>query len=224
MLTRQMTGLRPSVASAGCVRPAMRPTLPHRQRTCIVVAGGQVSTNDFKNGMNVEVDGVPWKVIEFLHVKPGKGSAFVRSKLKNYLTGGVVDKTFRAGEMLALPDLQKREAQFTYSEGDTYIFMDNENYEETRLKRDDEWAAFLKEGLTCSLLFFNGKVLSVEPPSFIDLEVVECPPGVKGNTASGGGQKPATLETGAVVQVPLFIEAGSKIKIDTRTGTYLSKA
>eukprot|EP00199_Chlamydomonas_sp_CCMP681_P005680 CAMPEP_0119109062 /NCGR_PEP_ID=MMETSP1180-20130426/17060_1 /TAXON_ID=3052 ORGANISM="Chlamydomonas cf sp, Strain CCMP681" /NCGR_SAMPLE_ID=MMETSP1180 /ASSEMBLY_ACC=CAM_ASM_000741 /LENGTH=229 /DNA_ID=CAMNT_0007094771 /DNA_START=11 /DNA_END=700 /DNA_ORIENTATION=- len=194
-----------------------------RRSTCVVFASSQISSNDFKNGLNVEVDGVPWRVLEFLHVKPGKGSAFVRTRMKNYLTGGTVERTFRAGELVDIPDLVRRQVQYTYSDGDSYVFMDNDTFEETRLERGD-WANFLLEGAVCDMLSFNGKVLSVDPPSFVDLTVVECPPNVKGNTASGGGHKPATLETGAIVMVPLFIESGSKVKVDTRTGTYLSKA
>lgn len=189
----------------------------------MVVRAATVSTNDFKNGLTVEVDGVPYKVVEFLHVKPGKGAAFVRSKLKNLLTGNSNERTFRAGEQLSLADVMRRDGQFTYAEGDTYVFMDNDSYEETRLPKDD-WAKYLKEGTTCNLLFYNGKVISVEPPAFMDLLVTETPPGVKGNTASGGGTKPATLETGAVINVPLFIEVGELIKIDTRTDTYLSRS
>lgn len=211
---------RPVVSTRKAIAAA--PFKVSRTTRVTVIAGAQVSTNDFKTGLNVEIDSVPYKVIEFLHVKPGKGSAFVRSKIKNYLTGGVVEKTFRAGEMLNVPDLMKREGQYTYLDGGEYVFMDIESYEETRLKRDD-WANFLKEGATCELLFYNGKVISVDPPAFVELEVSECPPNVKGNTQSGGS-KPATLETGAIVQVPLFIDAGMKIKVDTRNGTYLSKA
>eukprot|EP00198_Chlamydomonas_reinhardtii_P010002 XP_001699339.1 organellar elongation factor P [Chlamydomonas reinhardtii] len=180
-----------------------------------------VRRNDFKNGLTVEIDSAPYKVIEFLHVKPGKGAAFVRSKLKNFLTGGVVEKTFRAGEQVNTADVQKREGQFTYLEGEEYVFMDTESYEETRLKKDD-WAQFLKEGTTVELLFYNGKVISVDVPQFMDLKIVATSPNVKGNTVSGGS-KPATVETGAVVSVPLFINEGETIKVDTRTGQYLSR-
>ncbi|GAX81425.1 hypothetical protein CEUSTIGMA_g8855.t1 [Chlamydomonas eustigma] len=185
--------------------------------------GATISSNDFKNGVAIEVDGVPYKIVDFLHVKPGKGSAFVRTKLKNFLNGSQVEKTFRAGEPVNSADISRREGQFTYAEGEEYVFMDQQSYEETRLKKD-EWANFLKEGMVCELMFYNGKVVSVDPPAFVDLEVVECPPGVKGNTASGAGSKSATLETGAVVSVPSFIEAGTKVKVDTRTGQYLSKS
>ncbi|KAG2441551.1 hypothetical protein HXX76_003172 [Chlamydomonas incerta] len=199
---------------------APRPQIRSRN-VRLVVVNGTVSTNDFKNGLTVEIDQQPYKVIEFLHVKPGKGAAFVRSKLKNFLTGGVVEKTFRAGEQVNTADVQKREGQFTYLEAEEYVFMDTETYEETRLKKDD-WANFLKEGTTVELLFYNGKVISVDVPQFMDLKVVATSPNVKGNTVSGGS-KPATTETGAVVSVPLFINEGETIKVDTRTGQYLSR-
>ncbi|GFR46260.1 hypothetical protein Agub_g7812 [Astrephomene gubernaculifera] len=214
---------QPAATRAGAFRAgaAPRPQICARM-TRLVVLAGTVSTNDFKNGLTVEVDSQPYKVVEFLHVKPGKGAAFVRSKLKNFFTGNVVEKTFRAGEMLNTADIQKREGQFTYAEGDTYVFMDTETYEETRLKKDD-WAQYLKEGTTVQLLFYNGKVISVDIPQFMDLKVVATSPNVKGNTVSGGS-KPATLETGAVVSVPLFINEGEILKIDTRTGAYLSRS
>ncbi|KAI8472136.1 MAG: elongation factor P (EF-P) KOW-like domain-containing protein [Monoraphidium minutum] len=211
------------VQKQAAVAPLRPSQTPFSFRAASIVVRNTVSTNDFKNGLTVEIDGVPFKVIEFLHVKPGKGAAFVRSKLKNLLTGNNNERTFRAGETLNIAAVERREGQFTYAEGDNYVFMDNESYEETRLPKDD-WAQFLKEGTTCSLLFFNGKVISVEPPQFMDLLVAEAPPGVKGNTASGGGTKSAVLETGAVINVPLFIETGELIKIDTRTGSYLSRA
>ncbi|MEW5304416.1 MAG: hypothetical protein WDW38_011192 [Sanguina aurantia] len=173
--------------------------------------------------MTVEVDQQPYKVMEFLHVKPGKGAAFVRSRLKNQLTGNTVEKTFRAGEQLSLADIRRRETTFSYVEGDDYVFMDTESFEETRLKRDD-WADFLKEGSAATLMFYNGKVISVDPPQFVELKVMDTTANIKGNTASGGGSKPATMETGAVVQVPLFINIGEVLKIDTRTREYLSRA
>ncbi|KXZ55000.1 hypothetical protein GPECTOR_3g164 [Gonium pectorale] len=217
-----MQTLRQSTARsvAPKARSVARPQ-PISRSTRVVVRAGTVSSNDFKNGLTVEVDGQPYKVVEFLHVKPGKGAAFVRSKLKNFLTGGVVEKTFRAGEPVNTADVQKRDGQFTYAEGDVYVFMDTETYEETRLKKDD-WAQFLKEGTTVELLFYNGKVISVDVPQFMDLKVVATSPNVKGNTVSGGS-KPATMETGAVVSVPLFINEGEVIKVDTRTGQYLSR-
>ncbi|PNW71267.1 hypothetical protein CHLRE_16g691000v5 [Chlamydomonas reinhardtii] len=213
-----MQSLRSTQVFRGGAAP--RPQIRSRN-VRLVVVNGTVSTNDFKNGLTVEIDSAPYKVIEFLHVKPGKGAAFVRSKLKNFLTGGVVEKTFRAGEQVNTADVQKREGQFTYLEGEEYVFMDTESYEETRLKKDD-WAQFLKEGTTVELLFYNGKVISVDVPQFMDLKIVATSPNVKGNTVSGGS-KPATVETGAVVSVPLFINEGETIKVDTRTGQYLSR-
>lgn len=194
---------------------------PPQRGRLLVAAGAPISSNEIRPGVSVEVDNAPYRVIEFLHVKPGKGAAFVRSKLRNYITGGVVEKTFRAGEMLQTPDLVRKAGQFTYAEGEDYVFMDTENYEEIRLKKDD-WAKFLKEGTTCELMFYNGKVISVVPPQFMDLKVVDTGPNVKGNTTSGGS-KPATLETGAVVSVPLFVENDQLIKVDTQSGQYLSK-
>lgn len=195
---------------------------PRVGRRTLTIVAGTISSNDFKTGVTIEVDSAPYKVIEFLHVKPGKGAAFVRTKLKNFITGNSVDKTFRAGEVIQTADVVKKDGQFTYMDGDEFVFMDTESYEETRLKRDD-WAEYLKEGCTCSLLFYNGKVISVDPPQFMDLKVKETSPNVKGNTVSGGS-KPAVLETGATIQVPLFIDVGETIKVDTQKGTYLSRA
>ena len=187
------------------------------------VTAAQVSSNDFKTGMTIVFDGAPYKVVEFLHVKPGKGAAFVRSKLKNFLTGNSVDKTWRAGESVEIANIEKKEAQYTYSDGDDYVFMDMSSYEEVRVKEDD-WSKYLKEGMDVGVLLWNDKVISVDIPNAVELEVVETDPGVKGNTAGSGGSKPAKLETGAVVQVPLFIQTGEKIKVDTRTDSYLSRA
>lgn len=204
--------------------PSRSASKPVPCRRSVVVHGAPISSNDFKNGVAIEIDNTPYKVVEFLHVKPGKGAAFVRTKLKNCLTGGAMEKTFRAGEMVNSADLVRRDAQFTYVEGDEYVFMDQETFEETRLVREEEWAGYLVESAICSLLFYNGKVISVEPPQFVDLVITDTPPNVKGNTASGAGTKTATLETGATITVPGFIEAGTKIKVDTRTGVYLSKS
>ncbi|KAG1665339.1 hypothetical protein FOA52_011753 [Chlamydomonas sp. UWO 241] len=193
------------------------------RRSLTVVAASVMSSNDIRNGTNIQIDGVPYKVIEFLHVKPGKGSAFVRSKLKNFINGSVVEKTFRAGETLEGADVNRRESMYTYTEGEEYVFMDQESFEETRLTKDSEWADFLKEGTVCELMFYNGKVISVDPPGQVELEVVDCPPNVKGNTASGQGSKAATLETGAIISVPAFIDNGQKIRVDTKTRAYVSK-
>lgn len=187
------------------------------------VHAAQVSSNDFKNGMTIEFDGAPYKVVEFLHVKPGKGAAFVRSKLKNFLTNNTVEKTWRAGETVDVANIEKKEGQYTYNEGDDYVFMDMATYEEVRVRKDDAWAKYLKQGMDVSILAWNDKVISVDLPKSVELEIVETDPGVKGNTASGGS-KPATLETGAVVQVPLFIQQGERIKVDTQTNSYLSRA
>lgn len=203
---------------------ACRPTSQvSGRRLSLFVSAASVSSNDFKTGLAIEFDGAPYKVIEFLHVKPGKGAAFVRSKLKNFITGNTVDRTWRAGETVDLASVDKKDSQFTYADGEEYVFMDMSTYEETRVKKDDTWAKYLKEGMDVSVLVWNGKVISIDVPNAVELEVVETDPGVKGNTAQGGS-KPATLETGAVVQVPLFIQQGEKIKVDTRTDSYLSRA
>eukprot|EP00884_Botryococcus_braunii_P016595 jgi/Botrbrau1/3619/Bobra.0204s0013.1 len=188
-----------------------------------VRAGPTISSNDFRPGVTLELDGAPWRVVEFLHVKPGKGAAFVRTKLKNYITGNTVERTFRGGESVATAVVEKKYGQYTYADGSDYVFMDNNTYEEVRVKREDSWAKYLKEGLVVELIIWEGKVIGVDPPNTIDLEVIEADPGVKGNTQSGG-TKPATLETGAVIQVPLFINVGEKVKVDTRSDQYLSRA
>ena len=190
-------------------------------RGVLTVRAGTISTNDFKVGVNIEVSSAPWKVVEFMPVKPGKGSAFVRSKIKNYITKSTQEMTFRAGEKLATADVEKRKMQYTYMDGDQYVFMDMETYDETRID-DDDFSKFLLEGQTCDVLSWNGKVIGVDLPLTVDLEVTMTDPGIKGNTASGG-DKPATVETGAVVTVPLFIQIGEKIRVDTTTGKYLSR-
>lgn len=173
--------------------------------------------------MMIEIDNAPWRVTEFQHVKPGKGAAFVRSKLKNQITGNRVERTFRAGEMVSTADVSKSDAQFTYTEGNDYVFMDLVSYEETRLPRDDSWAQFLKEGAEAQLVRWNDRVISVDLAKSVDLAVVETDPGVKGNTAQGGS-KPAKLESGATVDVPLFIQMGEVIRIDTKESKYLGRA
>ncbi|XP_004492556.1 uncharacterized protein [Cicer arietinum] len=185
-----------------------------------------VSSNDIKVGTNLEVDGAPWRVLEFLHVKPGKGAAFVRTKLKNYLTGNSVDKTFRAGSSIDEADIVKETKQFTYKDGDQFVFMDLSTYEETRLgeKEVGNKTKWLKEGMDCNLLLWNGKVIDVDLPVNVKLSVVDVDPGLKGDTAQGGGTKPATLDTGAVVNVPLFVNIGDEIIVDTRSGQYTSRA
>lgn len=184
-----------------------------------------MSSNDIKVGTNVEVDGSPWRVLEFLHVKPGKGAAFVRTKLKNYLSGNTVEKTFRAGSSIDEADIVKETKQFTYKDGVQFVFMDLSTYEETRLNESDvgNKTKWLKEGMDCNLLLWNGKVIDVDLPTTVKLKVVDVDPGLKGDTVQGG-TKPATLETGAVVNVPLFINVGEEILVDTRSGQYMSRA
>ncbi|MBP0030417.1 elongation factor P [Roseofilum sp. Guam] len=183
-----------------------------------------ISSNDFRTGVTIELDGGVWRVIEFLHVKPGKGSAFVRTKLKNAQTGSVVERTFRAGETVPQANLEKRTKQYTYKDADQLVFMDMETYEESRLNESQigDRVKYLKEGMEVNVLTWDEKVIEVELPNSVVLEVTETDPGVKGDTATGG-TKPATVETGASVMVPLFISIGEKIKIDTRNDEYLGR-
>jgi elongation factor P len=185
---------------------------------------GMISSNDFRTGTTIELDGQVWRVVEFLHVKPGKGSAFVRTKLKSVQSGNVVEKTFRAGESVQQAILEKSNLQHTYVESGDYVFMDMTSFEETRLSGEQigKGSKYLKEGMEVSVIFHDGKVLEVELPISITLKVTETDPGVKGDTASGG-TKPAILETGAQVMVPLFISVGEMIKVDTRNDSYLGR-
>lgn len=183
-----------------------------------------ISSNDFRPGVSIELDGSVWKVVEFLHVKPGKGSAFVRTKLKNAQSGSVMEKTFRAGETVPQANLEKRTMQHTYREGDQFVFMDLETFEEVSLSEAQigDRSKYLKEEMEVNILYWNTTVLDVELPTSVVLEVVETDPGLKGDTAAGG-TKPAILETGAQIMVPLFIVIGEKIKVDTRTDSYLGR-
>ncbi|KAJ7950122.1 elongation factor P-like [Quillaja saponaria] len=183
------------------------------------------SSNDIKVGTNIEVDGAPWPVLEFLHVKPGKGAAFVRTKLRNYVTGNTVEKTFRAGSSIDQADVYKETKQFTYKDGSQFVFMDLNTYEEIRLSASEvgDKKKWLKEGMDCNVLFWNGKVIDFELPITVQLTVVDVDPGLKGDTAQGGS-KPATLDTGAIVNVPLFVNTGDEILVDTRSGQYMSRA
>jgi elongation factor P len=183
------------------------------------------TSNDFKTGMTLEIDSGLWQVIEFLHVKPGKGAAFVRSKLRNVETGNVLEKTFRAGEKVETAHLEKNEMQYLYGDGDDFTFMDNQSFEQITLTKGQigDGVKYLKEGMNASIMRHDGRVIGVEIPNHVELEVTETPPSEKGNTAQGGS-KPATLETGAIVQVPFFIEVGNKIRVDTRNNTYLDRA
>ncbi|KOP22735.1 elongation factor P [Hapalosiphon sp. MRB220] len=183
-----------------------------------------ISSNDFRPGVSIVLDGSVWRVVEFLHVKPGKGSAFVRTKLKNVQSGSVVERTFRAGETVPQATLEKSTMQHTYKDGDDYVFMDMETYEEGRLSAAQigDRVKYLKEGMEANVVRWGEQVLEVELPNSVVLEVVQTDPGVKGDTATGGS-KPATVETGAVVMVPLFISQGERIRIDTRNDTYLGR-
>lgn len=183
------------------------------------------STSDFRNGMVLELDGELWEITYFQHVKPGKGGAFVRTTLKNVLSGKVVDRTFRAGEKVNDVRLVRRPVQYSYTDGQFYYFMDQETYEMTPLPGDvigDDQLRYLKENMECTALVHDDDVLNVELPFFVELEVTETDPGVKGDTAQGG-TKPAKLETGATVQVPLFIEEGDMVKVDRREDKYLER-
>ncbi|CAM9323432.1 unnamed protein product [Chrysoparadoxa australica] len=182
------------------------------------------STADFKNGLTIEIDGQPVKITEFLHVKPGKGSAFVRSKLKNLITGNSVEKTFRAGESIQLAQVDRQKMQFTYNDGTNYMFMDSETFEEVAVPPESvgDKKGFLQEGLEVDCITWNNKVIELQLPRVMVLEVTETDPGVKGNTVQGG-TKPATLETGAVINVPLFVNQGEKIKVDTEEKKYMSR-
>ena len=190
----------------------------------LVCARWMISSNDFRTGTTIELDGAVWRVVEFLHVKPGKGSAFVRTKLKAVQAGSVVEKTFRAGEMVPQALLEKATLQHTYMDSGDYVFMDMSSYEETRLTAQQigESRKYLKEGMEVNVVSWNEKPLEVELPNSVVLQVKETDPGVKGDTATGG-TKPAILETGAQIMVPLFISVGEKIKVDTRNDSYLGR-
>lgn len=183
-----------------------------------------VSAGDFKNGLTLDMDGQVFQIVEFQHVKPGKGAAFVRTKLKNVITGGVVEKTFRPTEKFPTARIDRVEMQYLYADGDMFNFMNTENYEQISLNSETIGDAlkFVKENDMCKICSYNGNVFSVEPPLFVELEVTDTEPGVAGNTATNA-TKPATVETGAQVTVPLFVNIGDKLKIDTRTGEYLSR-
>ena len=183
-----------------------------------------ISAGDFRNGITIELEGNVYQIIEFQHVKPGKGAAFVRTKLKNIKSGGVVEKTFRPTEKCPQARIDRKEMQYLYEDGDLYYFMDTENFEQTMLNADEigDSMKFVKENEMVKMCSHNGSVFAVEPPLFVELEITETEPGFKGDTATGA-TKPAVVETGATVYVPLFVNQGDTIKIDTRTGEYLSR-
>jgi elongation factor P len=184
-----------------------------------------ISAGDFRNGITVEIDNGIFQIIEFQHVKPGKGAAFVRTKLRNIISGGVIEKTFRPTEKFPQARIDRIDMQYLYSDGDLYNFMDTNTFEQIALNEDEigDSLKFVKENEMCKICSHNGKVFAVEPPLFVELEITDTEPGVKGDTATGA-TKPAVVETGATVYVPLFVNQGDKIKIDTRTGDYLSRA
>ncbi|MBM7097296.1 MULTISPECIES: elongation factor P [Alteribacter] len=184
-----------------------------------------ISVNDFKTGLTIEVDNGIWTVIDFQHVKPGKGAAFVRSKLRNLRNGSIQEKTFRAGEKVAKAHMENRKMQYLYSSGDTHTFMDNQSYEQLELQTDQikEQLKYLKENMEVAVLTYQSETIGVDVPLSVQLEVTETEPGIKGDTASGG-TKPATLETGLTVQVPFFVNEGDILIIDTREGKYVSRA
>lgn len=183
-----------------------------------------LSTTDFRRGLKIEMDGIPYEIVEFLHVKPGKGGAFIRTKLKNMINGRVVENTFRSGEKMVKPDLETKEMQYLYREGQEYVFMDMESYEQLHVGMDQlgEKCGYLKDGMELSMLMYKGQPLDIDLPAWVVLEVTDTEPGVKGDTVSGA-TKPAILESGISVNVPLFVNTGDKIKVDTRTGAYIGR-
>ena len=183
-----------------------------------------ISAGDFRNGITLEIDGQVVQIMEFQHVKPGKGAAFVRTKLKNVINGGVVERTFRPTEKFPQARIDRVDMQYLYADGELYNFMNQETYDQVALNQDiiGDALKFVKENEVCKVCSYNGNVFSVEPPLFVELEITETEPGFKGDTATGA-TKPATVETGATVYVPLFVNEGDVIKIDTRTGEYLSR-
>jgi elongation factor P len=185
-----------------------------------------ISTNQFKNGNHIEVDGTVFKILEFQHVKPGKGGAFVRSKLRRASDGNVIDRTFRAGEKFRAVRTEARKMQFLYADGTDAHFMDTESYEQMAIPEAQVADAlkWTKPNETVDVLFIDGNPSDLQLPASVELEVTQTEPGLRGDTASGGGNKPATLETGATINVPLFVDVGQKVKVDTRSGAYMSRA
>jgi elongation factor P len=185
-----------------------------------------ISTNQFKNGNHIEVDGTVFKIVEFQHVKPGKGGAFVRTKLRRASDGNVIDRTFRAGEKFRLIRTEARRMQFLYADGSNAHFMDTESFEQIEVPQSalEDALRWTKPSSEVDLLFIDGRPADVQLPSAVDLEISQTDPGVRGDSVSGSGTKPATLETGAVIQVPLFVEQGERIRVDTRSGDYVARA
>ena len=184
-----------------------------------------ITAGEFRNGVTFEMDGNVYQIIEFQHVKPGKGAAFVRTKIKNVIAGSVVEKTFNPTEKFPTAFIERKDMEYSYNDGDLYYFMDPETYELLPVNASDlsDNFKFVKENMTCKILSYKGKVFGVEPPTFVTLQVTKTDPGFKGDTATNA-TKPATLETGAEIKVPLFIDEGEMINVDTRTGEYMSRA
>jgi elongation factor P len=184
----------------------------------------QYSTAQFRKNLKIEIDGEPFTIVDFQHVKPGKGGAFVRTKMKSLITGNVLDKTFRSGEKVDVPDLEEKKMSFLFQDETGYCFMDTQTYDQMTLTKAqiEEALGYLKENVEVEVLLHNGKAIGIELPMFLNLKIVETDPGLKGNTASGGS-KPAKLETGASIQVPLFVGTGEVVKVDTRTGNYVER-
>ncbi len=184
-----------------------------------------ISTSDFRKGAKILLKSQPYMVLEYHHVKPGKGGAFVRTRMKNMITGLVHEELFRSGEKFPSPDLEYKDMQYLYHDGDLYQFMDQESYEQVGLNKDQlsEVLDYLQEQIIYTILYFEGKPIAVTPPLFMELKVKETPPGVRGDTAQGGATKPAILETGLKLQVPLFVEEGDVIKVDTRDSQYIER-
>ncbi len=183
-----------------------------------------ISAGDFRKGVTFEMDGQVYVIVDFQHVKPGKGAAFVRTKIKNIMTGGVVERTFNPTEKVPKAHIETREMQYLYNDGELYYFMDTETYEQLPLNYSsvEDAIVFIKENMNVTIKFFKGSPFSVEPPNFVELEITHTEPGVRGDTANAG-TKPATLETGFTLQVPLFVNNGDKIRVDTRTGEYMER-
>jgi elongation factor P len=183
-----------------------------------------VSTAEFRNGLKIELDGEPYSIVEFQHVKPGKGGAFVRTKLKSLKTGNVIDRTFRSGEKMDSPELEEKKMQYLYAADKDRFFMDTSSYEQISLHEDQlgDSTNYLKENMEIKILYYKGKPINIEVPMFVELAIARTEPGVRGDTASGGS-KPATLETGAVIKVPFYLNEGDIVKVDTRTGIFIER-
>ncbi len=184
-----------------------------------------ITAGDFRNGATFELDGNLFQVVEFQHVKPGKGAAFVRTRLKNIITGATVERTFNPTDKMPKAHIERKDMQYLYNDGDLYYFMDTETFEQMPLNKSSigDFLKFVKENEVVKILSHKGNVFGIEPPTFVELEIIETEPGFKGDTATGA-TKPATVETGAVIKVPLFVNQGDRIRIDTRTGEYMERA